>query len=125
MENTLLHLLNKGGPLGILLVFLVVFVALGLWVRKQGFLSVEDAARNADNDNLSSINTKLGSVDRRLTEVEHDLQNRPTRDELHRLEISVTQLDGRMSSIEKTTTATNHAVNRIEEHLLRGTTSGK
>lgn len=125
MEEILLGLLAKGGPLGTLIAMLISVLAIGVLARQKGWLSIGDKTRVVDHDDLSSINSKLGGIDKRLTDVEHDLKNRPTREEVHNLDISVTKLDGRMDGIERVTNATNHAVNRIEEHLLRASSVPK
>ena len=118
MESILLSLLEKGGPLGFMIAFIVIMFGVGAFLRQKGLLPASGKTATVDLDRLSSIDTKLGVVDRRLTDVEHDLRNRPTRRELHELDIAITKLDGRIDGIEKITTATNHMVWRIEQHFM-------
>lgn len=120
MDQLLTDLLNSDGPFGIVAAVMIVTTVVGLWFRQKGMLSVGENSKLVSKDRLSSIDNQLGAIDSRLTSVESDLRNRPTRDEIQALEIAVTKIDGRINGVVGVTNATNHAVNRIEEHMLRG-----
>lgn len=125
MDQLLTQLLNTGGPLGIIAAVMIITTVVGLWVRQKGILSVGENSKLVSKDRLSSIDNQLGAIDSRLTSVESDLRNRPTREEIHALEIAVTKIDGRIDGVVSVTNATNHAVNRIEEYMLRSNHAAK
>lgn len=119
MESILTALLNKGGPLGLMVAFIFIVMTVGVYLRQKGIVSIGDKTKVVAKDRLASIDTRLGGIERRVTSVESDLKNRPTRREVHDLDIAVTKLDGRLQGLEKVTNSTNHSVLRIEEHMLR------
>lgn len=98
---------------------------IGVYLRQKGLVSIGDKTKVIMKDDLSSINTKLGGIDRRLGEVENDLKYRPTRREVHDLELSMTRLETEVISIKETTEKTNRGVNRIEEFMMTASRTEK
>lgn len=119
MEQILSTLLKSGGPLGIITAVLIIMTVVGVYLRQKGLVSIGDKTKVVMKDDLSSINTKLGGIDNRLKEVESDLRHRPTRQEVHDLELSMTRLETEVISIKDTTEKTNRGVNRIEEFMMQ------
>lgn len=115
MENYLLPILEKGGPAGAIVVTLVLVV--GFVLRNKGWLT-SDKTKVVSNNQLSEISATLGTLGTRMSEMENDLRNRPTKQDFHDLEIKNARLEEQMKGLVKTTTATNHAVGRIEEFLI-------
>lgn len=98
---------------------------LGILARQKGWIAIGDKTKVVEGDRLNSIDKKLGGIDRRLGDVENDLRHRPTRQEVHDLELSVTRLETKVVSIKETTEKTNRAVNRIEEFMMQGPVAEK
>lgn len=119
MEKFLISLIDTGGPAGVLTASFLIMAMIGIFARQKGWIALGDKTRVVDNDKLSSIDKKLGGIDRRLGEVESDLKHRPTRREVHDLEISMTRLESEVTSIKDTTEKTNRGVNRIEEFMMQ------
>lgn len=125
MEQLLSTLLKSGGPLGVISAVLIVMTIIGVYLRQKGLVSIGDKKKVVLKGDLSSINTKLGGIDNRLKDVENDLRHRPTRKEVHDLELSMTRLETEVTSIKDTTEKTNRGVNRIEEFMMQSSRSGK
>ena len=73
---------------------------------------------------LGKLNTKVSGIDTRLREVERDLEDRPTRAEFHQMDKILARYDERLNGIEKTTKATNHGVQRLEEFMIQASAKG-
>lgn len=120
MEIYLLPLLEKGGFAGALVVGVVLM--LGVFLRQKGSISIGDETRVVKTHRLDAIDQKLGRIDARLGEVEVDLDNRPTRKEMHDLDKAVTRLDERMEGLGKITSQTNAGVARLEDFMINAST---
>ncbi|MEO0496909.1 MAG: DUF2730 family protein [Pseudomonadota bacterium] len=116
--SAVIALLTKAGPVGVILGIVLLGLMIGVWLRQKGALALGDKTKIVERDELQSINQKLGTIDGRLSDVEHDLSNRPTRRELHEIEISMTRLEGEVTSVGRVTKSTNDAVVRMEDFLL-------
>ena len=78
-------------------------------------LTPKPAAPEAKDDKVSS---RFAEIDRRLQHLEAQFEHVPTRDELHSMELAVTRLDEKLSAVDRTASATGHAVARIESYLI-------
>jgi hypothetical protein len=81
-----------------------------------------DANARADaNDEvmaaLRAIDGRLTLFDQRVGKMEHDLSTRPTGEQMHKMELQLTRMDGRIDGLDRTANATNASVNRMEEFL--------
>lgn len=119
-------LIEQAGPVGAAL-GVVILTAGAVLARAKGWfgLSSQPAPKQtkpeANGDVMSelrSINARLGSFDARIKEVEHDLASRPTRQDVHRIEMSMVRMDERMAALSKTVETTGIGVTRIENILL-------
>lgn len=117
MDQLLTSLLNSGGPTGIFAAVIIVMVVIGVYLRQKGFVAIGDKTKVVNKDALASIDNKLGKIDQRLSDVEHDLKGRPTRAEVHDLDISVAKMDERLKSIDRGVHATNEAVTSINDFM--------
>ncbi|MDD9910199.1 MAG: hypothetical protein OXR62_10955 [Ahrensia sp.] len=124
MEKLFLFLIEKGGPFGLILLAMMILVAFGLWLRQRNLLSLGDKTRVVNRDELSQINRRLGDidgslrvVDKRLTEVEHDIETRPSRKEFHDLEKGFVRLETGFLSVAREVKQTRASVSRIEDHM--------
>lgn len=118
MENSklLIDLIKDGGPMGI---FVAIAVAVfGLYLRATASSGKAKGPPRTAPEELSRIADKVSNIDSRLAEVEHDLENRPTRDEMHQLQLTMTRMGGKIDLLQSITTGTGAAVTRIEDHLL-------
>jgi hypothetical protein len=119
-------LIEQAGPVGAAL-GVVILAAGAVVARAKGWLGlgsppkVNEPKPEAGGDvmtELRSINARLGKFDERINELEHDLASRPTRQDMHRLEMSLARMDERMSAMTSTVKATGEGVLRIENYLL-------
>lgn len=115
MENYLLSILTKGGPLGAIVVIAVLLI--GFALRNKGWLT-SDKSKVVSNTQLSDLSVKVGAMNTRLTSLETEVRHLPTRDEFHAQDLEITRLQERLKSVDKTTIATGHAVARIEDFLI-------
>lgn len=115
----ILTLVDKGGLAGLILAAFAIMstVVVGLFFKNKAVVSVSEKAKLVDSTQLDAINTNLGEIEKRLGNVEHDVTSRATRDEVHRLELSFTRMEGRFDSVSSTTQATANAVSRIEQFM--------
>lgn len=113
------QLLKDGGLVGF-----VVFIAVltvGLVLRYKGFfmpMEKKDGGDKGQPYEITVVMSQIGKMDARLKDLERDVEHLPTRAEIHALELSLTRLDGRFSTMEETTKATGRAVSRIEDFMI-------
>ena len=110
-----LTLYEKAGIWGLVVVLAVIFT--GYTFRNKALLNVSDKDKIVDTGQLDAIDKKLSTIEGRLGTVENDVSNRATREEVHRLELSFTRMEGRFDSLSATTQATANAISRIEEFM--------
>jgi hypothetical protein len=111
--------LGNGGVVGAILavVAIVGTVLGGIVFKNKAVVSVTDKEKLVDSKQLDLINSNLGEIEKRLGNVEHDVTSRATREEVHRLELSFTRMEGRFDGVSATTQATANAVSRIEQFM--------
>lgn len=104
---------------------IAVFVMTAVF-KAMGFSGIGDKSKLVDNSKMQAVNSgvdavksQLGDIEKRLGAVEQDLQNRPTKEDHHRLELSFTRLEGQVMSQGMTIQATAIAINRIEEFMYQ------
>lgn len=68
---------------------------------------------------LAEIKTLLGAFESRIGLVEAGVQNRATREEMHKLELSFTRLEGEVKSQALTTQNIYTMVSRIDDFMYR------
>lgn len=108
------------GPIALGFGIFAVVVLLGLKWSGFGFVVgskktvVDDGKITAVQAGIENIETKLGSVEQRLSTVENDVERRATRDEVHQLELSFTRMEARVEAVDARTSAIAHGVSRIE-----------
>ena len=115
MEKYLLPILEEGGPIGALVVILVLVT--GFILRQKGWLT-QDKTKVVSNSQLSELSSRVGEIDKRLATVEHDIEALPTRAEIHELQLAHERLAGRLLVLENTTQATKAGVLRVEDFLI-------
>jgi len=94
---------------------LLSMVSLGgaLWSLLQS-----PAKKNADA--LAKTNDKVEAMDRRVSTIESEMRHLPDRDATHRLEISIAELNGRLSTLDERLKPVAAISERMQELLLRG-----
>ncbi|MDO5631120.1 MAG: DUF2730 family protein [Paracoccus sp. (in: a-proteobacteria)] len=116
METYFQQLLTQGGPLGAVVV--IVVMVLGLWFRHKGWLF--DSPKPAlDSSQMRELAAQMDDVKKRLTSVERDLSHLPTRSEIHALNVAQVQLNERLQALDRTATTTGRAVTRIEDYMIQ------
>ena len=103
----------------------VIVILLGVIGKMFGFTAIGDKSKLVDdtkidklNNGMEAIGARLETIERRITTVEHDVEARPTRQEIHALDLSMAKLDGRMGVFEAEIKAVRATVNRIDDFLL-------
>lgn len=114
MEKYLLPLLEKGDLAGLIAV--VAVLVIGFLLRQKNWFSEPDKV--VSNSAITGLSAKVGDLDRRLAVVEHDIEQLPTRGELHEMQISMVRLTEKLAALEHTSTSTNRAVARIEDFMI-------
>ena len=116
MDDLIPSLIEMAGPVGATAaILLLAFAAIIRWKGWKGF---GDGDRMISAARVEQIDTKLGTIDRRLKEVEVDLASRPTREDLYRVELTISRMDERQKGMEATAKATGAAVTRMEDFML-------
>lgn len=133
------EVLRQAGIAGLVLVIIVIAAAAYFILRVKGVGTKPPSASTSElkgiKAELGTLNRRFGEFDRRLTDVERDLEDRPTRDELHQIDKSIIRIDERLNGfqsrvedrfrgVEKVTNATNAGVNRLEEFMINASTKG-
>lgn len=77
---------------------------------------------------LERIEERQSSGEERLKGTEHDVRNirtalqaLPSKDAVHRLEVQLTELNGKVTTVDTVALATQRSVDRIVSHLLKET----
>jgi cob(I)alamin adenosyltransferase len=109
--------LLKAGPIGVFAAVVIVMVVVGVYLRQKGIGSNNGDPHSSTDEQLSTIKDQLGSIGSRLSEVENDLKNRPTKNEVHKLELVVVKMNEQLLNIDKNVTATNEAVTSINDFM--------
>ena len=109
--------LLKSGPTGVFAAVIIVMVVVGVWFYQKGIGTKKDDPSSTADEQLSNIKNELGNIGSRLSEVEHDLKNRATRNEVHKLEIEVVKMNEQLLNIDRNVTATNEAVTSINDFM--------
>jgi len=116
MDNLIPSLIEMAGPVGATAaILLLAFAAIIRWKGWKGF---GDGDRMISSSRVDQIDSKLGTIDKRLKEVEVDLASRPTREDLYRVELMIGRMDERQKSMEAMAKAIGSAVTRIEDFML-------
>lgn len=114
MEKYLLRLLEKGDLAG--LVAVVAVLVLGFVLRQKNWFAGPDKV--VSNSALTGLSVKVGDLDRRLAVVENDIEQLPTRSEIHELKIDNVRITEKMAGMDHTLQAANRAVQRIEDFMI-------
>lgn len=122
MIGFLRDVLAQAGVAGVILVILALGGVAYFVLRAKGFVPAAPKAKRSDfkgiETRLDTLTSEVGGVKRRLTEVERDLEDRPTKADLHQLDLVLVRQDERMKAIENVTKATNAGVQRLEEFMI-------
>lgn len=62
--------------------------------------------------------TKLADHDRRIQKLENDLQHTPDKDGLHRVELTVKDIQAQIASMAASAQATERTARRVEDFLI-------
>lgn len=131
MDEWANRLIEQAGPVGAALGVVVLAAGAAIaWARGMfskltsgGKLDAAPAGKPDSNGevmtSLRSIEHQLDTFDRRIGRIEHDLESRPTSAQMHKLELALTRMDGRIDGLDRTANATNASVNRMEDFLYK------
>ena len=115
MQDDLLRILQEGGPIGALVV--IVVLVTGFVLRQKGLLwFAQGPASRAQQ--LSGLHARVGEIDTRLVSLEHDVRALPGHEEIHALQLAHERLAGRLAVLETTAQATKAGVLRVEDFLI-------
>ena len=123
------RLIEQAGPVGAALGVVIIAAVSAMAWAKGMFGKLTSASKpepqpaaNTDGNGevmaaLHAIEHQLDTFDRRIGKIENDLASRPTSEQMHKLELALTRMDGRIDGLDRTANATNASVNRMEEFL--------
>lgn len=117
MENFFYSLVNARGDIVAIVVSVLVILG-GLVLRQKGWILPDKTSAVSDTA-IKELSEKVGAIDHRLRQVETDVEHLPTREELHSLHLQMVAMDGKIAGVDRTATATGHAVRRSEDHFIR------
>lgn len=115
MEGHFYSLVTERGDIVAAIVSVLVIVG-GLVLRHFGAPS-QKSTNTLTHPEIKTLTEKVGAIDSRLRQVENDVDHLPTRSELYQLQLQMTQLDGKMNSLDKTGNAAAAALARLENHM--------
>ena len=116
MQGDLLKILQEGGPIGALVV--IVVLVTGFVLRQKGLLWFAPGGSAPRAQQLSGLHARVGEIDTRLVSLEHDVRALPGREEIHALQLAHERLAGRLAVLETTAQATKAGVLRVEDFLI-------
>ncbi|MEL6503472.1 MAG: DUF2730 family protein [Pseudomonadota bacterium] len=96
-------------------IFLLGLYGLSKW---KGWAVFGDKAQIVKAEDVKSLSGKISHIEGRLTDIEHDLENRPTLGQVHNIEKIIARMDERMEGLKSTIGSTNAAVGRIEQFMI-------
>ena len=110
------------GPLGLVIIALGFFV---MWfVSKKGWSGFGDKSKMISTTRidkldakLNNISSRVGHIDQRVAELENDLQDRPTKNDFHKLELQMVRQDEQIRAVSDSVKAVHASQLRIEEFL--------
>lgn len=109
-------LIKTAGPLGAVI---IVLGAMALWLFKvKGWTGFGDQSKMVAATRLDRIDSNLSDIKSRLSDVEIDLDRRPSREEFHQVEVTLARMDERLGNNGRINAATNAAVARIENYMI-------
>ena len=99
------------------LIALIVSVVTGIWtlISKSTKPFDDKFATQAKDIDKNCEDLKLH--DRRIQKVEDILPHLPSKDEVHQIRLLMSDMNGNMGKMESTMTATQRAVQRIDDYL--------
>ena len=125
------ELVKTAGPAVAAIVVVLIVLIVGL--KWSGVLAtvgskktlIDDGQISAVTQGIASIAEKADGSEARISHVEIDVQHRATREEMHKLELAFTRMEGRFESIDQRTAATAHGVQRIESFMYEAAMRAK
>ncbi|WP_306050122.1 hypothetical protein [Oceaniradius stylonematis] len=116
LEALMRMLADQAGP---------VFAGLGLlgaalfWVlRSMGWAGSGERTRVVASARLDTIDDKLDGLESRLGNIEADLEDRPTRAEMHEIQTMLARLEERAQARANQMVAIQASVTRVEDFLI-------
>lgn len=126
LEALITMLVEKGGVPGAILLTLLGFgLSVFLIFKRMGWTGFGDKSKMVSSRRLDVIDDRLGGieghiqgVEQRLTRVERDLEDRPTRHELHEIQKTLVRIEERDKGRDDRMKAIGAGVSRVEDFLL-------
>lgn len=112
--------------------FLMPFLTgAGLWAVRVGLaskseLTAEEDARDEAiaqcekrlHAEIGRLGETVAKVDSRVAKLEHDFQHLPTKEQVHKLELSTSEMKGDVKAMRETMTSVANTAGRLEGYLL-------
>lgn len=109
---------------GIVVIFVLAWLAQGRKPRSPLTMGQSKERIDIMDDRLSAIEGWAKSTTHDMSNVRAMLQALPSKDAVHKLEVDMVTLAGKLEVINTVSVATGRAVDRIENHLMsQGTKS--
>ena len=72
----------------------------------------------AANDRVARLEDRVAGLDRTLAEVTGDMEHLPDKESSHRMELSITKIEGRLDVMAERLTPVSAIADRLQEFLL-------
>ncbi|CAJ1391650.1 unnamed protein product [Effrenium voratum] len=108
--------LRIAGPVGVVVIGMAVIAYFVM--RQKGWSAFGNKDRLVPTSRLDAIDGRLGKIEGRLTDVERDLENRPTRQEVKELQLGQVRMEERIKAIDEKVDATLAGNLRIQDARL-------
>ena len=124
----IVELAKSAGPAVAAIVCVIVVMFFGLKWTGVGFTIgskktlVDDDKMDGVAAGITHIGDRLDEIDKRVTAVERDIDQRPTKDDFFEVKLALARYEGEMKVIKEVGKQTNATVERIENFMLE---SGK
>lgn len=90
-------------------------VTVTVWIFR---ISSRRADVTAQQAKLDQIEKDVGRVDHRVAKLEHDFQHLPTKEQVHKLDLAVSDMKGDVKAMSETMRAVDKTTGRLENYLL-------
>ncbi|MGR3484052.1 MAG: DUF2730 family protein [Paracoccaceae bacterium] len=95
---------------------ITMVLLLGYILRSKAWLGRE--GKVVSTTALATLTEKVSNIDTRVAVVENQIEELPTRQEMHDTEVALTRIDGRLDGMEQLQAASGRQLTRIEDFMI-------
>jgi phage shock protein A len=94
---------------------IAIGTAIAAWLRAGKTENAQNIQTNAQN--IQKVGDRVKLVEQEMALIDQKLEQLPTTDQLHKIEISLTQMSGSISSLNEGLTRVSRSNDRIEDFI--------